>query len=405
MMQYREPINVRDVVYELRRLWLIPAVAAIVFAALFVALKSGSSALYEQRVDVVGRDTQGFADAVGAPDIFEKFEADIVARREQSKLDLVNGQTGGSNKVRVEGSAVTNTLSVFATADTAERAKNAAQSYAGQIVDAQRAAATERVVATRTRLQSELASLDEQLGSTTAAADPDRIVLLVERTTVTRLLVGLDALDQGGGGGVHDPQLVGAPDKLSRSSLGTYGILGAVLGLVLGSAFVIVKRLSSSVVYAEPDLMRYGSSVPVLADFSPADRSAKGVMASLALACVQTDPDRERGVLLAAVDPNGVPDALSGGVLDALPSLGIDSANVPAEAFLSGSPESRDVEVPLVVNNEGVRESSSVIAVGARLSSTVLVVRRRKTSILATLEAIDLLRQGGAELRGVVIVD
>lgn len=402
-MQYREPINVSDIVRELRRLWVLPLVVGLAMGLLFAALQSRADDSYEQRIDVVGSDVHAFADAIGAPDVVEKFDADVVGRREQSKLEVV-GRQSGSTKVRVQGSAQTNTVSVFGTAPNPQAAVDSATDYADQIITFQRSSASQRIAATREQLERDRARIETELDAATGN-ESDRVLLLADRSSVIKQLFGLSALERGGGGGVHDLQVVGSPSAVRGSSLGTYAVLGVLLGLVLGCGAVVLKRTLSTAVYGEADLARYGSEVPVLADINGAGGTSKGVFAALAWACSQAaTPGRVPGVLLAGVNANSVPDSLAAGVLEALPALDLEGSTLAASNL------SRAESMPLgqfqvVVVDDGIRESSSAISCAGRLASTVVVVRRRKTSIASTLEAIDLVRQADGQLQGIVIVD
>ena len=403
-MQYREPINVSDIVRELRRLWFLPLVVGLAMGLVFAALKASPRTSFEQRVDVVGSDVHAFAGAIGAPDVVERFDADVIARREQSKLDDVGRQSGGTRNLRVQGSAQTNTLSVFGSASTPEAALDLSKNYAGQIVDAQRVGATARLVVAREQLESEITRIGAALDATSANSEPERVLLIVDQSAILKLLSGLTALEKGGGGGVRDPEVVGSPTEIQASSLGTYAVLGVLLGLILGCGLVVLRRALSTAVYSEGDLARYGSEVPVLADISEGGTS-KGVFAALAWVCSQAvTPGRVTGVLLCGVTANTVPDTLSAGVLEALPSLGIEGSTLaPLNLSTEGSMPNEHFQV--VVVDDGIRESSLAIASASRLASTVLVVRRRKTSIASTIEAIDLVRQADGRLQGIVIVD
>ena len=405
-MQYREPINVSEMVRELRRLWMLPLAVGLAMGLVFVALKSGSSALYEQRVDIVGSDTRGFADALGAPDVIERFDADVVARREQSKLEVLNRESGSSQRVRVQGSPQTSTVSVFGSGASPQAALDLANSYGAGIVEAQRSAGSERLGATRDQLQKDLDRIQSDLDADPDGNDSAHVLLLVDRASTVKLLAGLSAIESGGKGGVQDPEVIGAPSEIRRSSLVTYAALGLVLGLVLGCGFVVLRRVLSSAVYGEADLARYGSDVPVLADIRSSDRESKGIFAALAAACSQsTIPGRVPGVLFTGVGPNSVPENLPSGVLQTLPTLGIDGSAIGPDALIALDPKHVDRQFHVVVVDDGIRESSSAIACSGRLASTVVVVRRRKSSIAATFEALELVRQADGQLRGVVIVD
>ena len=405
-MQYREPINVSDLVRELRRVWVLPLVVGLAMGLLFGVLKTNSGTSFEQRVDVVGVDVRGLANAIGAPDVVETFNAEVVARREQSKLDAVGRQSGGTRTVRVQASEQTAAVSVFARASTPAAALDLAESYAGQIVDAQRVAATARLVVTREQLESELTRVTAALDAVSDNSDPRRVLQVVDESAILTLLSRLTVIEKAGGGGVRDPEVVGAPLEIRRSSLGTYAALGFALGIVLGGAFVVLRRVLSSAVYSEDDLARYGSDIPVLADISNTDRASKGVFAALASACVHgATPGRVPGVLFIAVGPNSVPDYLPAGVLEALPTLGIAGSGPAPEALAALDVETNGEQFRVVVDDDGIRESSSAITGAGRLASTVVVVRRRRTSIASTLEAIDMVRQADGQLRGVVIVD
>ena len=405
-MQYREPINVSDIVSELRRLWVLPVTVAAAFALLFVALQLRSETSFEQRVDVVGADASRFAEALGAPNVIERFDADVVAKREQSKLEVLNGGSRGSETVRVQGSPETSTVSIFGTASSSAAALDLAMNYARQVVETQRAAATERFGATRSVLENELTRIQAVIDANANGDDSERVLLLVDRASTLKLLAGLSAIEQAASGGVRDPEVIGDPAEIRRSSGATYGVLGALLGLVLGSGFVVLRRMLSSTVFSEADLIRYGSTAPVLADISGSDGATKGVFAALASACNQpATSGRVPGVLIAGVSPKTVPSMLPGGILDALPSLGIDGSPFSPDDLTTLDPTAATGEFRVIVVDDGIRESSSAIACSGRVASTVVVVRRRKTSIASALEAIDLVHQADGQLRGIVIVD
>jgi hypothetical protein len=406
MMQYREPINVSDIVSELRRLWVLPVAGALAFALLFLALQLRSETSFEQRVDVVGADASGFAAALGAPNVIEPFDADVVAKREQSKLDVLNQESPRSEKVRVQGSPQTHTVSIFGSATSSAAALDLATAYANQVVDTQRAEATERFAATRGVLETDLTRIQAAIDAKANNDDSERVLLLVDRASTVKLLAVLSAIEIGSGGGVRDPEVIGTPAEISTSSLGTYTVLGALLGLVLGAGFIVLRRTLSSAVYGAGDLSRYGSTVPVLADVTGSDSAGRGVFAALASACAQAaSPGRVLGVLFAGVGPHTVPSNLPAGVLEALPALGLEGSTTSPEDLTTLDPTADHGEFHVVVVDDGIRESSSAIACAGRVASTVVVLRRRKTSIASALEAIDLVHQADGQLRGIVIVD
>ena len=406
-MQYREPINVRDIVAELRRLWFLPLAVGAAFAVLFVALQVGSGGSFEQRVDIVGTDVNQLANALRLPIALEKFDADVVGRREQSKLEVLNRQSPNSDRVRILASPQTSTLSVFGSASSPGDALDVAKRYSNGIVDSQRAAADLRISATKQMLEGQLNRIQTELDSTASGDTSDRVLLLVDRSSTIQLLEGLSTFDQVVRGGVHDAELVGSPTKVSRSSLGTYATLGALLGLVIGCAFVVLRRTMSPAIFGEADLERYGSAVPVLADITGPAGANRGVFAALVSACAhgESAPDRVLGVLLTSVEPGAIPESFSSAVLDSLPAFGLAGALSPPDSLDMVGSVLADDQFHVVVINEAARESSAAVACAARLASTVVVVRRRKTPIASTLEAVELMLQANAQLRGIVIVD
>jgi hypothetical protein len=405
MMHYREPINVSDIVSELRRLWAVPFGVAVAMGLLFVVLSARSGASFEQRVDIVGTNVTQLATSLQIPSVVENFDADVVARQEQSKLETLNRESG-PEQVRVLGTGPIRTLSIFGTANSREAALSLAKSYAGQVVDAQRADAAERLKSANELFQGQLATIQQSLDAEVSGDDSEHVLLLVDRASTVQVLAGLSTFQQIADGGVHDPEVIGAPAEISRSSLGTYAVLGALLGLVLGSGFVVLRRMLSSAVFGEADLARHGSTVPVLADITSSDGASKGVFAALASACGQsTTPGRVQGVLFSGVGAGTVPNNLPAGVLEALPEIGLTGSTVSPGALATLDPAANDGLFHVVVVDDGIRESSAAIACAGRLASTVVVVRRRKTSIASALEAIDLIHQADGQLRGLVIVD
>ena len=198
-----------------------------------------------------------------------------------------------------------------------------------QVVDAQRSSAEKRLSATKELFKGQLARIQTDIDSQANGDDPERVLLLVDRASTIKVLSGLSTFEQVAGGGVRDPEVVGDPAAIRRSSGTTYAVLGLLLGLVLGCAFVVVRRFLSAAVFSEADLKRYGSTVPVLADISGADEATKGVFAALASACGQAPaPGRVPGVLFAGVGANTVPKHLPSGVLEALPALGLTGSTI-----------------------------------------------------------------------------
>ena len=195
-MQYREPINVSEIVSELRRLWVVPVAVGLVVGLLFVVVGNRSGGSFEQRVDIVGTDVREIATSLQIPGVVETFQADVAAQREKSKLEVLNRQSDGSKTLRVEGSAQTNTLSIIASAPSPEAALDLAKTYAQQVVDAQRAAAADRLKATDQLYRGQLAQIQQSLDAQANGDESERVLLLVDRASTIRVLAGLSAFEQ-----------------------------------------------------------------------------------------------------------------------------------------------------------------------------------------------------------------
>ena len=147
-------------------------------------------------------------------------------------------------------------------------------------------------------------------------------------------------------------------------------MLGALLGLVLGCGFVVLRRALSSAVFGEADLARYGSTVPVLADITGSDNANRGVYAALASACGHGEsPDRVRGVLFCGVGAKTVPNTLASGVLEALPALSLNGSITSPDAVITLNPTTNDGLFHIVVVKDAIRESSSAIGCARRLAA------------------------------------
>ena len=381
---------------ELKRAWIIPVVCGLIGAIVMLLVNTQVGRQYTQRLDLTASSDEHVASTLGIPGLVPAWQPRAIADDFISRLDAED--SGGRCNCRIVGSDATGTISIYATEESADAAIARANDIADRIMDERRAKFDERATVVRGSLVADLERLDAQVEGT-AATDPAHLFLVIEQTESARQVAAVDRLSNGDTKGVNDPYPVGGPDPEPRSTSTTYVVLGALLGLAVGVAFVVVRRAMSRRVLSADDLARSGAQLPSPHRVRDGEHLDRGVAAALAGAVLGARGDGERGILV--VSPRGDRSVVlvASDIADALSTFGEQVELVPAT-----SPRTSNNGFAVTHEEGPLVDSATAVVATKRYGQVVLVGRERSSTIEDFDTAVSIISQVGGEVVGVVLV-
>ena len=305
----------------------------------------------------------------------------------------------------VDGDDTQSRLTVTASAAQAAEAELRVISLIDWLIADRRASAEETAERLLDVDRARLAAIEERLAQLPPDADADRLILLQELLTVQEAVSGIEYLQSRD----YLQQEADEPlpaEETPRGSSTTYVVLGALAGLVMGLAVVVVRRGASSMIRDEDDLASAGLAAPVVVvDAGAPDRRREQLIGLLSLLDGR-EPAVPRALNLAVVADSALAARLPGELAAAADQMGrrttLVSVATTEQARAAGGSSGTDDTI--VYCERALSTASDAVVVALHTDATVLVAEIGATSVSDAVAAHHLLEMAGAAPRFVVLL-
>jgi capsular exopolysaccharide synthesis family protein len=180
--------------------------------------------------------------------------------------EQVHKQLGDVPNVSATEVDQTNVIAVAATSKSPTMAAKIANAYANAFVLYEQTVTTANLTAAEQQIQTQISAIDAQLAAlqNTSSTSPQLAALLTQQTNLKEELATLQVSGAVSGAGVEVVTPAKAPTSPSSPKPVEYGLIGAIIGLLLGIGIALVAERFDDAVYSKDEASRLARDAPVL---------------------------------------------------------------------------------------------------------------------------------------------